>query len=268
MKTVRPPAVAGSFYPRDPVALQRMVTRFVAAAEPPPLPLRALIAPHAGYIYSGPIAGTAYACLQAYLAAHPAGFNRVVLLGPAHRAPVHGLAGSSASAFATPLGEVPLDRAALDELLALPHVAIYDAAHRPEHGLEVHLPFLQLVLPAFTLVPLLVGDCDPAGVSAALALLASPQTLILISSDLSHYHDYDTARRLDQAAARAIEQGHLLHEGQACGRYAINGLLQYARQQGWQAHTLDLRSSGDTAGPRDQVVGYGAFAFGPPAGQG
>lgn len=260
MSKVRPPAVAGKFYPRDKQHLRKMVTAFVADAGVSPIGPRpkAIIGPHAGYIYSGPIAGSAYG----YLARVNGRVRRVVLLGPAHWVPVRGLAASSAEAFATPLGDVPLDQAAQQLILTLPQVSLFDEAHRPEHGLEVHLPFLQVAFPEFSLVPLVVGDADPAEVAEVLRLLwGGPETVVVISSDLSHYHDYRTAKALDQATSRAIEQRQTLTEGQACGGKAINGLLRLAREYGLRPQTVDLRSSGDTAGPRDQVVGYGAYLF-------
>lgn len=263
-RNVRRPAVAGQFYPADAVSLQKMIHGFLQQVEAEGGVPRAMIVPHAGYPYSGPIAASAYARLA------PAGerIRRVVLLGPAHRVPVRGLAASSADAFATPLGEVPLDEQAIRRLLELPQVEMMDAAHAPEHGLEVHLPFLQVVLDDFSLVPLVVGNATPQEVAEVLEMFAGdPATLIVISSDLSHYQDYDTACSLDRATSRSIERLRPLAAGQACGRYAINGLLLLAQQHGWQVQTVDLRNSGDTAGPRHQVVGYGAYVFGYPVAQ-
>lgn len=261
MHTVRAPAVAGLFYPADARELRVQVRALLAAAEPATGPEpKAVIAPHAGYVYSGPVAASLYARLA------PARdrIRRVVLLGPAHRVAFDGLALSSAAAFTTPLGDVPLDTAACARLLDLPQVRILDEAHRAEHSLEVQLPFLQEVLTEFTLVPLVVGDATPAEVSEVIdTLWGGPETLIVISSDLSHYHDYATARRLDAATSRAIEalRPQDIRYEDACGRNPVNGLLLSARSHGLRAHTLDLRNSGDTAGPRDRVVGYGAYAF-------
>jgi predicted class III extradiol MEMO1 family dioxygenase len=307
---------------------------------------KAIIVPHAGYIYSGPIAASAYARLQPARGT----ITRVVLLGPAHRVGFEGLALSSADYFVTPLGKIPVDRAALDRVSALPQVHRLDAAHAQEHSLEVHLPFLQEVLGDFTLVPLVVGDAGPEEVGAVIELLwGGPEsatatslsrgprlgnrsrrcstscihavvdpigesaigtslsrgprlgnrsrrcstscihavvdpigesaigtslsrgprldpigeTLIVISSDLSHYHDYATAQRLDRATSAAIEALRPQDIGydQACGRNPVNGLLHVARARGLHARTIDLRNSGDTAGTRDQVVGYGAYVF-------
>jgi hypothetical protein len=260
--SIRSPAVAGSFYPESPRQLAEAVRAYLAAAETSAdaAAPKALIAPHAGYVYSGPTAGVAYARIA------PARdrIERVVLLGPAHRVPVAGLAAPDVGAFATPLGEIPLDGAALERLLELPQVSVLHAAHELEHSLEVHLPFLQTVLGSFSLVPLLVGDARPEEVAQALELVWNgPETLIVVSSDLSHYQNYATAQRMDALTARAIEalQPEDIRYDDACGRVPIQGLLVAARRKGLHAHTLDVRNSGDTAGPRDTVVGYGAWAF-------
>lgn len=260
MGSIRPPAVAGLFYPDDPRELKSQIERFLSEAEVEgPVP-KAIIAPHAGYIYSGPIAATAYAAL---LPARGA-IDRVVLLGPAHRVPLRGLAISSAESFLTPLGPVPVDVEARDRLLELPQVRVWDAAHAQEHSLEVHLPMLQIVLERFKLIPLVVGDASADEVSDAIdAVWDEPKTLVVVSSDLSHYHDYETARRMDEATSLAIEglQGCGLEYEHACGRNPIRGLLESAHRRGLRAHTVDLRNSGDTAGPRERVVGYGAYVF-------
>jgi hypothetical protein len=264
---IRPPAVAGMFYPADPGELAEAVDRYLAegretlAALPaaPPAP-KALIAPHAGYVYSGPIAGAAYALLRA----QALGVERVVLLGPAHRVALSGLAASSADGFATPLGVVPVDRAPTDAALACAGVQVLDRAHATEHCLEVQLPFLQRVLDGVRIVPLLVGAASGEQVAAVIdRLWGGDETLVVVSSDLSHYHDYDTAARLDRATCAAIAAlaSERLGEGSACGRVPIAGLLATARHHGLHAHRLDLRNSGDTAGPRDEVVGYAAFAL-------
>jgi AmmeMemoRadiSam system protein B len=194
--------------------------------------------------------------------------RRVILLGPAHFVSVRGLAASSAVAFASPLGRVSLDRSAQETILQLPQVHVFDPAHAPEHSLEVHLPFLQTVLADFTLVPLLAGEATPTEVAEVLTRLwGGSETVIVVSSDLSHYHDYNTARQLDAGTAEAIQSFEPLVEGQACGRIPINGLLRVARQKGLRCQCVDLRNSGDTAGPRDQVVGYGAFVLWEPEAQ-
>jgi hypothetical protein len=260
MTSVRNPAVAGLFYPDDPRELRAMVEDFLGAVQATGSVPKAIIAPHAGYIYSGPVAASAYARIQ------PARgrITRVVLLGPAHRVGFHGLALSSADYFQTPLGSITVDQEAVKKISGLPQVHVMDAAHRQEHSLEVHLPFLQEVLGEFSLVPLVVGDAEPNEVAEVLdALWGGPETLIVISSDLSHYHDYKTAQRLDRATSQAIEQLRLedIQYDHACGRNPVSGLLQVARQRGLKAKTVDLRNSGDTAGSHDQVVGYGAYIF-------
>lgn len=260
MTRIRQPAVASHFYPDDPRELARQVDDLLERAEARSDAPKALIVPHAGYIYSGPVAATAYAALKGSASR----IRRVLLLGPAHRVALRGLATSSADAFATPLGSIPLDRAAIDLALQLPQVREMDEAHRMEHSLEVQLPFLQRLLSDFTLAPFVVGDADAETVSAVLELLwGGPETLVVISSDLSHYLDYDRARAIDATTSAAIEAlapGDIGRE-QACGRNPINGLLNAARKHGLKAETLDLRNSGDTAGPRNQVVGYGAYVF-------
>ena len=261
MQTVRTPAVAGLFYPADAAELQTQVRGFLDQVEPPAEPPpKAIIVPHAGYIYSGPIAASAYARLRAARDL----IHRVVLLGPSHRVGFRGIAVSGMEAFATPLGRIAVDRAAVEQLEQLPEVGCLEQAHAREHSLEVHLPFLQEVLGSFKLVPLVVGEARPTEVGAVLeALWGGPETLIVISSDLSHYHDYATARLLDDTTSKAIEALRLEDIGyeQACGRNPVNGLLWVARRKGLHGETIDLRNSGDTAGSRDQVVGYGAYVF-------
>lgn len=262
--TVRPPAVAGTFYPDNPEELAALVDGYLAraAAEPNangPAP-KAMIAPHAGYIYSGPVAATAFA----HLAAMRDQVTRVVLIGPAHYVAVRGLAASSAAAFATPLGELQVDRVAIERLFALPQILLSDAAHAREHSLEVHLPFLQRVLSRFAVVPLLAGDATYDEVREVIEFLwGGPETLMLISSDLSHYHDYGTARRLDAATAKSIEalKPEDIGEEKACGRIPIGGLLRLARARGLHPVIADLRNSADTSGVGGEVVGYGAFLF-------
>ena len=261
MSFVRKPAVAGSFYPRDARQLRADVERYLAQASPDGPPPKAVIAPHAGYEFSGPIAASAYARVRP---AHSA-ITRVVLLGPSHRVPFQGLAASGAEAFETPLGLVPLDREGVAAALSLSAVQVLDGAHAAEHCLEVHLPFLQVVLDRFALVPLLVGDSTPVEVGDVLrALWDGSETLIVVSSDLSHYHDYTDARLIDAETARRIEHGDVEHlTGQrACGFLPVGGLLHNVRRGHLSVKTVDLRNSGDTAGDRSRVVGYGAFTIG------
>ncbi|MEZ4429359.1 MAG: AmmeMemoRadiSam system protein B [Nannocystaceae bacterium] len=260
MRDTREAAVAGMFYPDDPAQLRREVEAMLADARTDAPAPKAMIAPHAGYVYSGPIAASAYARLRNRVAP----ITRVVLAGPAHRVGFRGIATHTARAFETPLGEVSLDRAAVADVEALPFVFPYDQAHAREHSLEVHLPFLQVTLGAFSLVPLCVGVVEPAAVATALERLwGGTETLVVISSDLTHYLDYQTARRIDAETSRAIEAlaGAAIGHEQACGRLPIQGLLEVARARGLRAQTVDLRSSGDTAGPRDRVVGYGAYVL-------
>ncbi len=260
---VRRPAVAGTFYPADAGTLQAAVTGYLceaqaeghASSRP-----KALIAPHAGYVYSGAVAASAYA----RLASAADRITRVVLVGPAHYVPVRGIAVSGVDAFRTPLGDVALDREAIERILDLPQVTVDERPHGPEHALEVHLPFLQSVLDDFALVPLAVGHATPDEVMQVLdRLWGGPETLIVISSDLSHFHHYDAAQALDFATARAIEAGDVAALGpeQACGCIGIGGLLLAARTHRLRIERLDLRNSGDTAGSRDSVVGYGAWAL-------
>jgi hypothetical protein len=248
------------FYPGDPGELHHQVQDYLREAVAAPRSPKAIIAPHAGYAYSGPVAASAYASL----APRRKQIRRVVLLGPSHRVPLDGMAVSSADFFATPLGEIAIDQEAVQHLLTLPQVRVMDAAHQLEHSLEVQLPFLQEILEDFRLVPVVVGDSTPDEVAEVMELLwGGPETLLVISSDLSHYQDYETARRMDRATSDAIEAlaPQRIHYDDACGRNPVNGLLLAARRRGLRASTLDLRNSGDTAGPRDRVVGYGAYVF-------
>ncbi len=258
MPKTRQPAVAGLFYPDDADRLRADVLRYLAGAGALGPRPKAIIAPHAGYVYSGPIAASVYA----QIAPHADHIARVVLLGPSHRVPVRGIAVPTADSFTTPLGDISLDRDALERIAAFDFVKPMDAAHAAEHSLEVQLPFLQVVLKRFTLVPLVVGDAAADQVARVLdALWGGDETLIVVSSDLSHYHAYATAQRMDNATSRAIEQLRYedLSYEDACGRGPISGLLYSARRRGMHITTLDVRNSGDTAGSRDRVVGYGAY---------
>jgi MEMO1 family protein len=246
MQTVRAPAVAGSFYPADPSQLRETVARLLAGAaygSPP----KALIAPHAGYAYSGPVAASAFRRVE------DAPVSRVVLLGPSHFAPLRGLALPGAAAMRTPLGDIPVEDALLPQ---------DPRAHAEEHSLEVELPFLQVVLRSFTLVPLAVGDAAPDEVAGILEQLwGDASTLIVVSSDLSHYLPYADAQRADAASAKEILALGRLTLDDACGAAPVNGLLFAAKRRRLHAELIDLRNSGDTEGDRRRVVGYGAFAF-------
>ena len=260
IRTVRKPAVAGAFYPADPGLLRSLIERFLAEASRRGPQPEGLIVPHAGYVYSGPIAGNAYALLTSTTGQ----IDRVAILGPAHYVPFAGLAASAADAFATPLGELPVDQTVMDELTRLPQVQVSEVAHQQEHSLEVQLPFLQVTLGEVPIVPLVVGQASPEEVADIVrALRATPGTLIVVSSDLSHYLDYWTAKAVDAETAQAIEslQWQVISGDRACGYAAVRGLLKEAAEEGLQVTTLDLRNSGDTAGDKRQVVGYGAFAL-------
>ncbi|MDD4927967.1 MAG: AmmeMemoRadiSam system protein B [Gallionella sp.] len=259
MPDIRPPAVAGMFYPADPAELAGKIQQFISRAHFFDLIPKALIVPHAGYIYSGAVAATAYATLRP--AAHK--IRRVVLLGPTHRVAVRGLALPGVKAFDTPLGRIMIDKAAVNAILHLPQVETSRGAHAQEHSLEVQLPFLQSVLDDFTLLPLAVGMATAKDVAEVLeALWGGDETLIVISSDLSHYLPYSTCQRIDRETVQAIVnlQQPIPHD-RACGGTAISGLMIAARHHHLSARLLDLRNSGDTAGTQDEVVGYAAIAF-------
>ena len=264
MNFVRKTAVAGSFYPSNEPQLRSMLAEFLQHAATPDIdpqhPPKAIIAPHAGYIYSGSVAANAYA----YLGRCAEQITRVVLLGPSHRVPFLGFATSSADFFATPLGNIPIDRATVEQLNQRPDVQEMDAAHALEHSLEVHLPFLQMVLRQFQLVPIVVGDASTLQVDSLLAQVwDGPQTFIVVSSDLSHFHDYHTAKKIDFQTTKAIEalNAGVIHSEQACGCVPVRGLLEHAKALHMRVKTVDCRNSGDTAGSHDRVVGYGAYVF-------
>ena len=266
MQQVRPPAVAGAFYPGRSQTLSHDVLAMLAAARPDAAradapPPKALIVPHAGYIYSGPTAAQAYA----QLATVRQTIRRVVLLGPVHRVPVRGLALPGTDYFATPLGEIEIDQDAVAAIRSLRQVVVSPAAHAQEHSLEVQLPFLQLALHDFKLLPLAVGDATPAEVAQVLdEIWGGDETLIVISSDLSHFLPYATAQDVDHETVQAILQLQPgLDHQQACGATPVNGLLLAARRHHLQPQLLGLCNSGDTAGDKGRVVGYAALAFTP-----
>lgn len=257
---IRPAAVAGAFYPDRPSTLEEDIRKMLAAANRTAMPQpKAIIAPHAGYIYSGPIAASIYAPVQRLRGI----VRRVVLLGPTHRSPCKGLAVPSSQFFETPLGNVKLDEEAIASLRDLPQVVVDDSAHALEHSLEVQLPFLIEALDGISLVPLAVGEAPPEAVAEVLERLwGAEETLIVVSSDLSHYLPYDAAWAADGETAQAIValDPSITHR-QACGATPINGLLCVAQRRGMRAKLIDLRNSGDTAGDKSRVVGYAAFAF-------
>lgn len=253
--------VAGKFYPGNPDILRRDILQMLDdASDKKDLPIpKAIIAPHAGYIYSGPIAASAYACLSKAKGK----IKRVIIFAPAHRYPVDGVATTSADSYLTPLGEIPIDRETIDNTHD-PNFNIIDAAFSSEHAVEVHLPFLQLTIDKFSLTPLIVGYADTDNTAIIMEKLwGDNETLVVISSDLSHYHPYEVAKTWDKKTAEAIIELNpdgFTHD-HACGATAIKALLKVAAKKNIQASQIDLRNSGDTAGPRDGVVGYGAFHF-------
>lgn len=263
MHSIRQPAVAGIFYPEQASVLSRNVRALLSAVAPADAPVhaapKALIVPHAGYVYSGPTAALAYARLEPLRSV----IRRVVLLGPVHRVPVRGLALPGADMFVTPMGQIEVDQDAIASLKHLRQVGVSAVAHALEHSLEVQLPFLQAVLEDFKLVPLAVGDATPLEVAEVLDVLwGGPETLLVVSSDLSHFLSYDKAMTADRETAKCILSlnGSLTHE-QACGGTPVNGLLLAARQHHLRPHLLGQCNSGDTAGDKNRVVGYIAVAF-------
>jgi len=261
--TVRAPAVAGRFYPGDEATLRAAVDEYLAGAVTTDgAPPKAIVAPHAGYMYSGAVAASAYAALAECRAV----VRRVVLLGPAHRVALDGIAAPTVDAFRTPLGDVVVDTDARDAIGDLAGVVVDDRPHTGEHSVEVHLPFLQHVLTEFRVLPLVVGRASSDQVAAVLERLwGGPETLIVVSSDLSHYESNDVAHEHDRRTAAAIlaGDGSALDGHDACGVYPLRGLLVAARHRHLEPRLLDLRTSGDIAGSTDRVVGYGAFTFTP-----
>jgi len=261
MSQTRPPAVANAFYAGDPAILLQDVQGYLNAVKgvdnnAP----KAIIVPHAGYIYSATVAASAFATL----APLKGKIDRVVLLGPCHRVPVTSMALCSVDRYRTPLGLIPIDHSLDENVLKLAGVEVFDMAHGPEHSLEVQLPFLQVVLGDFQMLPIVVGPAPPTQVANVLeAIWGGSKTLIVISSDLSHDLNYADAQMMDQMTCTAIEalDGSGIANAQACGRHSVKGLLKIAQQRGLRVKTLDLRNSGDTAGTKDRVVGYGAWAF-------
>ncbi len=268
-ESVRPPAVASLFYPGEAAELKQNLREMLdeaSEAEDPneDLPagqhLRALIVPHAGYVYSGTTAALAYHLLRK----NRDDFHRILLLGPAHRVWLEGITFPGTDAFETPLGRIPLAKQQIRELLRFPEVQLRDDAHQDEHCLEVQLPFLQEILNEFELIPAVVGEISPDSLSGLLEnLLEDPQNLLLLSTDLSHFHSYSEAQAIDQKTAEAIEsfEDEKILPEQACGAHPLRGLLRHARIQGWKIQRLGLCNSGDTAGSKDRVVGYGAWAL-------
>lgn len=261
MREVRPAAVAGLFYPGSAHELRPMVDQFLEATPvsgPAPV-VKAVIAPHAGYVYSGPVAGSAFRCF----AQDAARIRRIVLIGPAHRIMVEGLALPEQTAFETPFGSVPIDSELAELIADMPQVSKSREAHAPEHCLEVELPFLQVLLGDFSILPLLLSDASADETADVLERVwGGEETRFVVSSDLSHFLTYEAAQDLDrETASQVVEMQGQIAEYRACGAVAINGLLEAAKRRGLMPKVLDLRNSGDTAGGRSRVVGYGAFAF-------
>lgn len=256
---IRQPAVAGTFYPDSPTTLANLVKEMLSDARPRDFSPKVLVVPHAGFQYSGPVAASAYRLLHSMRQR----IRRVILLGPSHRVPLQGMALPDCEAFATPLGNIPLDIEAMEELKSFSQVETVDEAHACEHSLEVQCPFLQECLDDFKLIPIVVGDTSPIAVAEVIEhLWGEEETLIIISSDLSHYHTYEEACYRDNQTVKAIEQlSSNLTGGQACGCYPLNGVLKVAQHRGMDVITLDVRNSGDTAGDKSRVVGYGAFVI-------
>jgi AmmeMemoRadiSam system protein B len=256
----RQPAVAGVFYPVNTKQLHQMLDRYLKDAKTDAKVPKAIIVPHAGYVFSGSVAATAYARL---IQARDL-IKRVIIIGPSHRVVFKGLAVSRADTFTTPLGKIPVDLKAVEAIAKLPFVDYLEEAHTYEHSLEVHLPFLQETLNVFSIVPIVAGDASPDQVGQVIETLwGGDETLIVISSDLSHYHDYESAIKLDQTTSEVIEKRqyeHLNYES-ACGKVPVSGLLKVAREKLLSIKTIDLRNSGDTAGDKSRVVGYGAYVI-------
>lgn len=260
LTSIRKPAVAGTFYPEDGAELHHAVQRYLREGKGAATPPKAIIAPHAGYVYSGPVAGSAFTAWTALRGQA----ELVVVVGPSHRVAFDGIAIPSAKYFATPLGLLPVEASAINEVSVFPFVRAYDAAHRYEHSIETHLPFIQETIGEVPIVPLVVGNAAPRDIAQVMqALWDRPGVLFSVSSDLSHYLTYEEAQATDAATTLAIEQNnpHEIGPDRMCGWLPVLGLLHVAARHQLRAHALDVRNSGDTAGDRGRVVGYGAYAF-------
>jgi len=257
----RPARVAGQFYPGSAENLSRTVSRLLASAETKERSgISGIIVPHAGYVYSGPIAARAFASLPPSRSR----FRRCVLVGPSHFVPFKGIAAPSFASFSTPLGEIPVDTVAVKGLLTEGHAVIEDAPHERDHAIEVELPFLQAIYGDLPIIPLLFGFTSARAIAAVIAEVWSDETLLVVSSDLSHYEDYEAARAHDMRTAESIEafEESVIGPADACGHLAARGALIEAKRRGLTIERIDLRNSGDTAGDKQSVVGYGAWAIG------
>jgi len=264
MIQIRHPAVAGMFYPANEAVLKKDIHSYLdentKSMDVSKIIPKAIVVPHAGYVYSGPIAASAYKLLIPLKHL----IKRVVLLGPSHQVAFKGLAVPESDTFNTPLGNIPIDKDGIELLSDLPQVIVSDQAHRDEHSLEVQLPFLQEILDDFSLIPLVVGDAERQEVAEVInRLWGDERTLIVISTDLSHYHEYYDAKKRDRATSDAIAylKPDLIEYDDACGRNGLKGMLTVAQQKSLSVDVLDVRNSGDTAGSKDRVVGYGAYVF-------
>ena len=260
-QSVRPPAVAGMFYPADVAELRDTIAKYLEKATPAPLTnVRAVIVPHAGYVYSGVVAAFAYRLL----ADQPTRPKRIYLLGPAHRAWFAGVALVNFAAFRTPLGDMPVDVEQTQKMAVSGSLfAPLNSPHAPEHCLEVQVPFLQMIYPPIPIVPILFGDVNPKSVGQRLNQVLEPDDLIIVSSDLSHFHDNEVAHTIDRQFLDALlaEDEEGVANGEACGQAPALALMVIARQQGWRPHLLDYRTSGDITGDRRRVVGYASVAY-------
>lgn len=256
---IRKAAVAGTFYPEDPDTLRSEVVDLLSKTHPHEnITPKILIVPHAGYPYSGPTAAEGYSLLKNI----PHKIDTVVLLGPTHRFILEGIGMPTAEFFQTPLGDIPIDHERLNKIKHMPFTQFSDSAHECEHSLEVHLPFLQTLLKGFKLVPLVAGKCTPDNIDKIIETLWDDKTLIICSTDLSHFLSHKLAQRIDKkTSASIINFQNNIKPEQACGCSTLNGVLTYAKRHHLSVEGLDLRTSGDTAGPKDRVVGYGAYAI-------
>lgn len=261
MADIRSPTVAGMFYPADAETLLATIRQYLEQADPPEIsPVHAIIVPHAGYIYSGPVAAFAYRLLQS----QPSLPGRIFLLGPSHRAWFPGVAIADVDGFATPLGIQPVDRA-FARALASTHreFSAINSPHIPEHCLEVQIPFIYTFAPDAPIVPMLFGETNPARIAELIEASLQPDDLIIVSSDLSHYHSNEQAHRLDSHFVQAVLEGdaRTVATGEACGQAPILTLMKIAQSRGWRPNLLDYHTSGDIAGDTSQVVGYAAIAY-------
>ena len=260
MEKIKQADVAGMFYPGEEASLRQMVDGFIQKALSFDLRPRAIIAPHAGYIYSGSIAGTAYKTIAAVRDQ----IENVIIMSPAHRFYLRGIALHMADAFATPLGNIPVNIGIVKKIKQFSSVQWEERSFIQEHGLETHLPFIQRAFkPGIKIVPMIVGECQESEVAEILeSVWEDPRNFVIISSDLSHFHSYADAKKLDRNTVDLIQNldSQSLDTEFACGHYPICGLLNLARNRKLKIKALDIRSSGDTAGSKESVVGYGSFA--------